>query len=125
MAYKKAELEEAALNAIKEHKLYLIEDIVSFLPCVKKTFYDKKLHESPAIKKALWDVRVGVRSRLRKKWEDSESPTSQIALYKLIGTAAEAERLNGSSIKISGNEDSPLQIRVKYDPDVGTSDPID
>ena len=57
MAYKKEELEAQALEAIKKHMLYFIEDVVSFLPCDKSTFYAKKLHESDAIKREMLNVK--------------------------------------------------------------------
>lgn len=45
MAYKTEELEKTAIKAIKEHKLYFIEDVIAFLPCSKPTFYEHKLNE--------------------------------------------------------------------------------
>lgn len=96
MAYKKADLEKQALAAIKEHNLFFIEDVVAYLPCGKKTFYNKELHEVHTIKDALERNRVKVKNGLRAKWYKSDNPTVQIALYKLIGTEDEAHRLNGS-----------------------------
>ena len=40
MAYKTEELETKSLEAIEKHKLFFIEDVVAFLPCSKKTFYE-------------------------------------------------------------------------------------
>lgn len=96
MAYKKAELEEQALAAIKKHNLFFIEDVVAYLPCTKGTFYNKNLHELDAIKDALSNNRIKVKNGLRAKWYKSDNATVQIALYKLIGTEEEAHRLNGS-----------------------------
>lgn len=95
MAYKTAELEKLALSAIKKHKLIFIEEVASFLPCDKTTFYNHKLHEFDTLKSALLANKVNMKSGLRKKWYAGDNATTQIALYKLIGTDEEADRLNG------------------------------
>jgi ribosomal protein S20 len=100
MSYETQELEQKALAAIKKHKLVFIEDIVSFLPCSKPTFYEHKLNESDAIKSAIEKIKVERKSGLRNKMYNSKMPSAWIALYKLIGTEEEAHRLNGSNQKI-------------------------
>ena len=100
MAYKKAELEAQSLDAIKKHNLVFIEDVVSFLPCSKSTFYEKSLDESDAIKEALEFNKVRLKVNMRRKWYESDNPALQMGLYKLIGTEEEAERLNGSKQKL-------------------------
>ena len=40
MAYDTKELFEKAIEQIKKHKLFFIEDIIAFLPCRKSTFYE-------------------------------------------------------------------------------------
>ena len=104
MAYKTSELEKKALEAIKKHKLFFIEDIVAYLPCDKSTFYNHKLHELDTIKDALEKNKVEVKTSMRSKWYKSDNPTLQMGLYKLIGTEQEAERL-GTTLKHSGNMD--------------------
>ncbi len=99
MAYKTADLEKKALEAIEKHKLFFIEDIVAFLPCGKVTFYEHKLNELNSIKDALEKNRVEVKSAMRSKWYKSDAPALQIALYKLIGTDEEADRINSQHIK--------------------------
>lgn len=95
MAYETAELEKLALSAIKKHKLIFIEEVASFLPCDKTTFYNHKLHEFDTLKSALLANKVNMKAGLRKKWYAGDNATTQIALYKLIGTNEEADRLNG------------------------------
>lgn len=95
MAYKKAELEATALDAIKKHNLVFIEDVVSFLPCDKTTFYKHKLNESNGIKDALDFNKVRLKVNMRKKWYESDNPALQMGLYKLIGTEEESDRLSG------------------------------
>lgn len=98
MAYNTDELEKQALAAIKKHKLVFIEDVVSYLPCTKPTFYEHNLNESDAIKKALTDMKVAHKVGMRKKWLDSDNPTLQIAYYKMIATENEFRRLTSQNI---------------------------
>jgi hypothetical protein len=96
MAYKKSDLEEQALQAIKSNNLMFVTDIPSYLPCSTSTFYQKELEKSEVLKEALAENKVKVKNGLRAKWYKSDNATVQIALYKLIGTEEEAQRLNGS-----------------------------
>ena len=113
MAYKTEELEKKSLEAIEKHKLFVIEDVVAFLPCTKPTFYEHKLNESNAIKEALEKNKVEIKTSMRSKWYKSENPTLQMGLYKLIGTPEEAERL-GTTLKhqVSGKMDNSLEITI-------------
>jgi len=100
MAYDTKELEKKALIAIKKHKLMFMEHIVAFLPCSKETFYNHKLHESDAIKKAVEEMRVSKKTKMLSKWIDSETPSLQIAAMKMISEEHEAHRLNGTRQEI-------------------------
>lgn len=100
MAYKKEELEKKALAAIKRHKLMFMEHIIAYLPCGKTTFYELKLNESDAIKKAVESMRVTRKTRMLTNWIDSEVPSLQIAAMKMISEEHEAHRLNGTKQEI-------------------------
>lgn len=100
MAYDPKELEKKALAAIKKHKLMFIEHIVAFLPCSKPTFYELKLNESNAIKKAVEEMRIGKKTKMLSNWIDSESNALQIAAMKMIATDEEAHRLSGTRTEI-------------------------
>lgn len=100
MAYDPKELEQKALAAIDKHKLMFIEHIVAFLPCSKTTFYDLKLHESNAIKKAVEEMRVSKKTKMLSNWINSETPSLQIAAMKMIAEEHEAHRLNGTKQEI-------------------------
>tara|TARA_X000001316_G_C890496_1_gene12414 strand:- start:9 stop:377 length:369 start_codon:yes stop_codon:yes gene_type:complete len=115
MAYDPKELEKKALAAIKKHKLMFIEHIVAFLPCSKETFYNHKLHESDAIKKAVEEMRVGKKTKMLSNWINSETPSLQIAAMKMISEEHEAHRLNGTrqEIKHEGGIKSTL---IKWKP---------
>ena len=93
MAYKKDDMIKQCLEAIEEHDLIFVEEIITFVPFGKTTFYEHKLNESDIIKKALDDSRIKTKSVLRKNWRESKSPVLQIALYKLLATPEEYDRL--------------------------------
>jgi len=93
MAYKTEELLNQSITAIKKHKLFFIEDVVSFLPCSKPTFYEHKLNESNELKELIEQNKVNVKVAIRKKWEVSDNFSAQMALYKLIGTNEERKNL--------------------------------
>ena len=98
MAYKTEELIKQSLDAIEKHKLFFIEDIVSYLPCSKPTFYEHKLNEVNAIKEALLKVKTDIKVSMRSKWYKSDNATLQMGLMKLISTAEERKRLSQTHI---------------------------
>ncbi len=93
MAYKKADMIKQSLKAIKENELVFVEEIITFVPFSKTIFYDRKLNESDSIKKALADNRIKIKAGLRKDWRTSKHPVLQIALYRLLATESEYDRL--------------------------------
>lgn len=120
MAYSKRKIYKQALQTIKDKKLFFIEDIVALLPCTKSTFYsffNIDSDEMNTIKEALEVNKVEVKASMRKKWFDSENPSLQISLMKIIGTDEEAHRLNGSKQEttLKGDKDNPIQ----FDDEIG------
>jgi len=106
MAYKTKDLLKKAIEVIQEKKLFFIEDVVTMLPCDKTTFYRHFRVESDdmqLIKDELEKNRVAVKTSMRKKWFESNNPTLQIALMKLICT--EEERRKISNNYLEGNVD--------------------
>lgn len=99
MAYNKEAIFEQAKQVTKEKNLVFVEEIVSFLPIGKTAFYDffppesDKLNE---LKEIIEENKVGMKAGLRGKWYTDGNATTEIALYKLLGTDEEAHRLNGS-----------------------------
>lgn len=101
MAYNKKELFDDAIKIIKEKKLYFIEDVISFLPCRKQTFYDHfpiGSDEMDLIKAELETNKIALKSSMRKKWYDSDNATLQIALMKLVGSDDERKRISNTYI---------------------------
>ena len=121
MAYKTEELEEQALKAIKEHGLVFIEEVVSFLPCDKTTFYAHKLNESNTIKEAITYNKVSKKAKLRKNWEYSENATLNISLYKLLANEEELQRLSVQKLEHSGKDGEKLNINIQV---YGEDEPI-
>lgn len=99
MAYDKEKIYKQALDTIDENKLFFVEDVVSYLPCAKATFYDffpLNSDELNTIKDALEKNKTSIKVSMRAKWYKSDNPSLQIALMKMIATDDEAHRLNGS-----------------------------
>lgn len=109
MAYKRKELIRQALEVIKQRNLVFIDDVVAYLPCSSKTFYNKELQKVQEIKDALHNSKVLLKTNMRKKWYESDNATLQIGLYKLIGSEEEAHRLNGSKIEVGADPAKPFQ----------------
>ena len=112
MGYNTKELEEQALEAIKEHGLVFIEEVVSFLPCDKTTFYAHKLHESNTIKSAILFNKVSKKTKLRRNWEHSENATLNISLYKLLANEEELQRLSVQKVEHSGKDGEKIVPQV-------------
>lgn len=97
MAYDKKEIFEKSKQAIEKNKLFFIEDIVSFLPCSKPTFYDffpPDSNELNELKELLEKNRVELKVSMRSKWYKSNAPALQMALMKLIATPEELKKLS-------------------------------
>lgn len=97
MAYDKKKIFEQAKEMIVKHKLFFIEDIVSFLPISKPTFYDYfpvESNEVNELKELLETNRVELKVSMRSKWYKSNAPALQMALMKLIATPEELRKLS-------------------------------
>ena len=108
--YKKAELEELSLHAIQENELVFIDEIWPFLPVSRSTFYGKGLDKLDTIRDAMSANRVRKKAGLRRKWYDRGHPTTDVALYKLIGTEDECHRLNGSKTESKTEHSGEIKI---------------
>ena len=113
MAYDKDKIYKDALDKAEEKNCFFIEQLISFLPCSKPTFYDffkVDSNELNTIKDVLDHNKVKIKSQMYNKWFDSDNATLQIALMKLIATDEEAHRLNGSKseVKLEGDVNIPI-----------------
>ena len=101
MAYNKEKLYQQAEEAIKKNNLFFIEDIVAFLPCDKTTFYrlfPVDCNEYNTLKELLDDNKVKTKSSIRAKLWKSNKASELLALYRLIATSEEHQKLNQSYI---------------------------
>lgn len=99
MAYDKEKIFEQAKQVIIDKKPIYIEEVVSFLPISMSTFYEYfplESEESEALKALIEQGKIDRKQGLREKWYEGENATTQVALYKLLGTDEEVSRLNGS-----------------------------
>ena len=118
MKYNKEKLFQQAKEAVLKNNLIFIEEIVSFLPCSKQTFYEYfplGSDELDEIKAIIEDNSVNIKSGLRNKWYESDNPTLQIALYRLTSREDEHKKLNQTYTDItSKNEkiDNKFEIEI-------------
>ena len=104
MAYKTKDLEQKALKAIKDHELIFIDEIASYLPCSRATFYNHNLDKLDNIKGLIEENKDKIKSKLRIKWYKSDNATLQLALMRLVCTDAERRKMaiNYNEVEHSG-----------------------
>jgi len=103
MAYNKKEIFDKCIKVAKEKKCFFIEQLISYLPISKYTFYNyfkKDSNEYNEIKNIIDDNKEITKSAMYRKWFESDNATLQLALMKLLGTDNQAHRLNGTNQKI-------------------------
>ena len=111
MAYKTSALRKKAIEAITEQKLIFIEEIVSYLPCHKSTFYEHFPNESDgykALDQLLEKNKAEIKASLRAKWYKSDNATIQIALMRLCTTDPERRKLAMNYIEHTGKDGKDL-----------------
>jgi hypothetical protein len=112
MAYNPQELEAQALKVINEKKLVFIDDVCSYLPCNRATFYNLGLDKLDSIKDALNQIKTQMKSGLRSKWYNGNNPLTQMALYKLIGTDEEYHRIANTKTENKTEIIGGLEIKI-------------
>ena len=101
MRYDKKKLYEQAKEAVTKNNLFFIEDVVAFLPCHKATFYEYFPIDSDElndIKERLDQNKIKTKSAIRAKLYKSDKASELLALYRLIATKEEHQRLNQSYV---------------------------
>ena len=96
MAYNKQDIFEQAKVEIVSKRLIFVDEIPTFLPCSRSTFWEyfpDKSDELDSIKELLDKNKIDVKNGLRNKWYNGNNPLTQMALYKLIGTEEEYHRI--------------------------------
>jgi hypothetical protein len=119
MAYDRVKIFEQAKELVTKHNLYFIEDIVALLPCSKNYFYDHfptDSNEYDELRTLLEGNRVNTKVAMRKKWNDSDNATLQMALMKLICNDNERKKLSITySDNENKNENKNFDINKIYD----------
>jgi hypothetical protein len=125
MAYNKEELVATAIEAINKNKLFFIDDVISYLPCSRATFYNLELDKLDDIKDALTKVKTEIKVSMRSKWYKSDNATLQMGLMKLIASQDELKQLSMQHIE-SVNSHTVKEFKVqdvfKFDDDQNQSE---
>ena len=101
MAYNRDKIYQQAEEAIKKNNLFFIEDIPAFLPCSRSTFYayfPDGSDELDTLKSLLDDNKIRTKSSIRAKLWKSNKASELLALYRLIATPEEHQKLNQSYV---------------------------
>ena len=118
MAYDKVEIFNKSKQLILDNGLFLVCDLVAFLPCAMSTFYDffpDGSEEMEVIKELLNNNKVNVKIKLQRKWEKSENATLQMGLMKMICTDEERKKLSTTySENENKNENKNFDITNLY-----------
>ena len=99
MAYNTRALKEKAIEVIKKNRLIFIEDICAMIAISVPCFYSHFKIDSNDFKELrtlLDENKISLKVAIRKKWFDSDNPTTQMALYKLCSTPEEHKKLQQS-----------------------------
>lgn len=118
MAYDRKKIFEQAKEMIVKHKLFFVEDIVSFLPISKTTFYEyftPDSNETNELKELLETNRTTLKVSMRSKWYTSNAPALQMGLMKLICTDEERKKLSTTYLENENkNENKNFDITNLY-----------
>lgn len=85
-----------AIVLIEKNKLIYFDDVAAYLGISRTAFYDHFKVGSDkynSIKELIEKNKVTLKVSLRNKWFNGDAPATQIALYKLLATDEELERL--------------------------------
>lgn len=114
------ELEKEALEILQKKKdIYFFEDLATELGWSRGYLYEIGLSpdKNDTLKDALSKNKKQLKRGLRNKWYNSDNPSSQAMLYKLVADEDELRRLNGSKIELSGANGGSISISQEVDMD--------
>ena len=122
MAYDKKKLEKQSLEAIAKYKLFFIDDIISYLPCSRATFYNLGLDKLDTIKDELTKQKTELKVSMRSKWYKSDNATLQMGLMKLVSTDEELRKLsmNHNEHTTNGKDMTSFVIELSTDNETNT-----
>jgi len=122
MAYDRIKIFEQAKEAIVKNRLIFTDEIPSFLPCSRSTFYDyfpDGSDELDTLKELMSKNKIEIKTSMRSKWYKSTNPTLQMALMKLLSTPEELKKLsmNHTDITTNGEKINVINLGSGIDPD--------
>jgi hypothetical protein len=97
MAYDRKKIFAKAKEQILSKRLIFVEEVVAFIGISKPTFYDffpVDSNEFNELKELIETNKISLKTSMRKKWYDSDNPTLQMGLMKLIATPEEHKKLS-------------------------------
>ncbi len=100
------ELVNACIEAINNNCILFIHDISAYVELTRTEFYELGLDREQEILDAIENSRSHAKRRLTEKWLKSDSPTLNIALYKLISTPEERLAISGKNTEEDDNTDT-------------------
>lgn len=124
MAYDKNKIYEQAKEAITKNNLFFIEDVVAFIPCGRSYFYEHfkdGMDEMDTIKEMLEENKIKTKSSIRAKLWKSNRASELLALYRLIATPEEHQKLNQSYVEQTTRTIEPTKYIIVNDSDTTTS----
>lgn len=102
----KDKLKEKAIEVIEKNNLIFVEDICAMVGISKPTFYDRfkvGTDDFNELTKLLEQNKIALKVSMRKKWNDSDNATLQMALYKLCSTETEHKKLQQNYVQQDTN----------------------
>ena len=114
MAYDINKVIKDCIKAIEKHKVVFFEELVAYIPVSKGYLYKNKLHENEDIKSLMGKNRTNVKAYLREQWRESKSPIERIALYKLLSTKDEHQKISGYQVDHTTDGKEIKQIQLVY-----------
>jgi hypothetical protein len=124
MAYDRNKIYEQAKEAITKNNLFFIEDVVAFIPCGRSYFYEHfkdGMDEMDTIKEMLEENKIKTKSSIRAKLWKSNRASELLALYRLIATPEEHQKLNQSYVEQTTKVVEPTKYIIVNDSDTTTS----
>jgi len=110
MAYTTEELEEMCLEAIEEHKIKFFSWLDRYITPSLSTLKERKLAQSPTIKKALNYWRIERLERIDALTEKTDNPALIIAekkvLYRVMGDEDMLDALTGTQRHVDNDKET-------------------
>ena len=106
---------EQAKKEIVKNEIVFIDELVSYLPVSRSTFYTYFPADSDnldILKGLIEENKISIKSTMRKKWLKSDAPALQISLYKLLATDDEMSRLTINKVEAKVDV---TEVRFEFD----------